>query len=137
MKIWHCYRFTVAKMDKELTILIADRNGHVRDFLEREMMAEGYKIRVAKNAKEVLKWVFHHDPIHLVVLDPDLPDSDEVPLLEKINDRIPTLPVVIHAFSLETTIPPEILNKVIFVEKLGNSIEQLKKVVSETLGRSK
>ena len=124
-------------MDKELTILIADRNGHVRDFLKREMMAEGYKIRVAKNAKEVLKWVFHHDPIHLVVLDPDLPDSDEVPLLEKINDRIPTLPVVIHAFSLETTIPPGILNKVIFVEKLGNSIEHLKKVVSETLRRSK
>ncbi len=120
-------------MDREPTILIADRNGHVRDFLKREMAAEGYKIRVAKNAKEVLKWVYHHDPIHLVVLDPDLPDSDEVPLLEKINDRIPTLPVVIHTFSPKSSIPPEILDKVIFVEKLGNNIEHLKKVVSETL----
>ena len=123
----------VTKMDSQPTILIADRNGHVRDFLKREMMAEGYKIRVAKNAKEVLEWVYNHDPIHLVVLDPDLPDADEVPLLEKINDRIPTLPVVIHTFAPKNTIPPEILNKVIFVEKLGNSIEHLKKVISEAL----
>lgn len=123
-------------MDEELTILIADRNGHVRDFLKREMMAEGYKIRLAKNAGEVLRWVYDHDPVHLVILDPDLPDSDEVSLLGRINDRIPSLPVVIHSLSLKNTIPPEILNKIIFVEKLGNSIENLKKVVSKALERS-
>ncbi len=81
-------------MEKDFTILIADRNSHVRTFLQREMTAAGYRTRLAENAREVLKWAFQSEPLDLIILDPDLPDADEAHMLEHLLDRIPRLPVV-------------------------------------------
>jgi DNA-binding NtrC family response regulator len=53
------------------------------------MTTEGYRVRLAKNGREVLRWIYHYEPLDLVVLDPDLPDANDAPLLEKLNDRIP------------------------------------------------
>ncbi len=97
------------------------------------MMAEGYRVRLAKNAREVLEWIYHRGPLDLVVLDVDLPDAGEIALLENLNDRIPLLPVVVHAFSTDFCLNATPLNKVSFVEKRGNSIEPLKKTVSALL----
>lgn len=115
------------------TILIADRNPNVREFLKREMTAEGYRVRLAKSGREVLRWIYHHEPLDLVILDPDLPDATDAPLLEKMNDRIPTLPIVIHSFSTEDVAANSDSFPVVFVEKEGNSIENLKKVVEHIL----
>ena len=41
-------------MYDKFTILIADRNRHVREFLRRELMAEDYCVEVAKDGREVL-----------------------------------------------------------------------------------
>jgi DNA-binding NtrC family response regulator len=117
------------------TILIADRNPNVREFLKREMMAEGYRVRLAKNGREVLRWIYHYEPLDLVILDLDLPDASDVPLLEKLNDRIPSLPVVVHTFSTDYDTPINVSLPVAFVEKEGNSIEGLKKVVIDILGK--
>ena len=119
------------------TILIADRNPHVREFLRREMMSEGYRVRLAKNGGEVLKWIYHRDPLDLVILDLDLPDANDAPLLEKLNDRIPTLPVVVHTLSTDYTLPVDVSLPVTFVEKEGNSIECIKRVVIDMLGKQK
>jgi DNA-binding NtrC family response regulator len=115
------------------TILIADRNPNVREFLRREMMAEGYRVRLAKNGREVLRWIYHYEPLDLVILDLDLPDASDAPLLEKLNDRIPTLPVVVHTFSTDYVASNGNSLPVVFVEKEGNSIENLKKVVADML----
>lgn len=123
-------------MEKEITILIADRNPHVRDFLRREMMAEGYRVRLVKSGREVLKWAYHQEPIDLLILDPDLPDSSEVPILEKIEDRIPILPVVVHGFASDHGNNRALSDTVVFVEKRGNSIEGLKQAVSKLLQKS-
>ena len=120
----------------KLTILIADRNPHVREFLKREMMAEGYRVRLAKDSREVMKWVFGQAPLDLLILDLDLPDAGEVALFEQINDRIPQLPVVLHSFQADHANYPEALITAVFVEKQGDSIEHLKKVVSKMLNRS-
>jgi len=117
----------------DFTVLIADRNPNVREFLRREMMAEGYRVLLAKNGREVLRWIYRYEPLDLVILDPDLPDASEVPVIEKLNDRIPTLPVVIHTFSTDYDTPAEVSLSVTFVEKQGNSIEALKKVVASML----
>jgi DNA-binding NtrC family response regulator len=116
------------------TILIADRNPNIREFLKREMMAEGYQVRLARNGKEVLRWVYHQDPLDLLILDPDLPDAGEVPLLEKLSNRIPTLPVVVHTFLSDYTNYPALVSSDVFVEKKGTSIEGLKKVIGKILG---
>lgn len=115
------------------TILIADRNPNVREFLKREMITEGYRVRLAKNGREVLRWIYHHEPLDLVILDLDLPDATDASLLEKLNDRIPTLPVVVHTFSTEFDSAIDVSLPVAFVEKEGNSIEDLKKVVADML----
>ena len=64
-------------MKDQFTILIADRNSHVRKFLQREMTAAGYRVRLAENAGEVLKCAFRHEPLDLVILDPDLPGAED------------------------------------------------------------
>ncbi|MBU1398308.1 MAG: response regulator, partial [Proteobacteria bacterium] len=62
-------------LKKMIKILIADRNSNVREFLRREMMAEGYSVELAENGREVLKWAYHREPADLLILDPDLPDA--------------------------------------------------------------
>lgn len=115
-------------MMKDAVILIADRNPHVREFLRREMTAEGYEIRLANTAREALKWAFGPGPLHLVIIDPDLPDGDELEILKRLEGRIPALPIIVHSFSPEYAGAPELLGTAVFVEKMGGSIERLKKV---------
>ena len=118
---------------QEYTLLIADRNRYVREFLGREMVKEGYQIRFAKTGAEVLRWIYNPDPVDLLIMDPDFPDINPLALLERIEDRIPTLPVVVHAFASEQIPQTGILSTFTFVEKEGGSIEDLKRVVLQML----
>ena len=88
-------------MEKEFKILVADRNQHVREFLKRELKAEGYRVWLAKNVQEVLKKVYHSETLDLLILDPDLPGTDKLSLLKKLQNRIPALPVVVHLLILQ------------------------------------
>ena len=118
------------------TILVADRNPNVRELLKREMMAEGYRVFQARDSREVLKRVFSQTPIDLLIFDLDLPDAGEVEIFERLNDRIPQLPLVLHAFQTDRANFPEAIIPAVFVEKRGNSVERLKKVVAKMLNRS-
>jgi DNA-binding NtrC family response regulator len=120
-------------MNKPHTILVADRNSHVRGFLKRELMAEGYDIQLAKCGREVLKWAYRSQPLDLIILDLDLPDIDEQALFSTLQDRIPVLPIVIHSFQPERAKSTVNYEYAVFVEKRGNSIEKLKKVVNDIL----
>jgi DNA-binding NtrC family response regulator len=120
-------------LQAEHTILISDRNRHVREFLKREMTAEGYRVRLARNAREVMYWAYQPERLDLIILDSDLPDAGELGLLEKLENRIPALPVVVHGFYLDYAYSPTVMNAAAFVEKRGNSVERLKKVVLEIL----
>ncbi len=120
-------------MKTNFTLLIADRNPHVRTFLQREMTAAGYRTRLAENARQVLKLAFQGEPLDMIILDPDLPDADETHMLEHLLDRIPMLPVVMHTYPSEYGIGLKDKKDVVFVEKGGRSVERLKQVVYETL----
>ncbi len=123
-------------MDKGITILIADRNRHVREFLKRELAAVGYRVRLAKNGREVLNWVNHHPPPDLLILDLNLPDEPEIGILEKLRQVMPSLPVVVHSFIWDYDDCPAVVTAAAFVEKGGRSIEQLKRVVGEVLAEN-
>jgi CheY-like chemotaxis protein len=123
-------------MKKNFTLLVADRNPHIRTLLQREMRVAGYRVRVADNGREVLKLAFQDEPLDLIILDPDLPDADENHVLERLLDRIPVLPIVVHTYSPEHGSDVKYMNDVIFVEKSGSSVERLKQVVLETLADS-
>jgi DNA-binding NtrC family response regulator len=115
------------------TLLIADRNSHVRKFLQREMTAAGYRVQLADTAREVLKWAFHREPLDLVILDPDLSDADESHMLQHLLNRVPALPVVVHTYASEYGDAFKNMEELFFVEKRGSSVERLKQVVYEIL----
>jgi DNA-binding NtrC family response regulator len=121
----------------EYTILIADRNSNVREFLKREMTEEGFRVLQAEKGMEVIKIVYQDFPLDLVILDPDLPDMEETRLLKKIGARIPPLPVIIHAFDSEEINYFFYLRQAAFVKKGGRSIEKLKQGVLEILEAKK
>ena len=108
----------------------------MREFLRREMLAEGYSVQLAENGREVLKWAYHRESADLLILDPDLPDAEESLLLKKLKQRIPYLPVVLHTFFSDYISASKIIHPTEFVEKGGNSIEKLKKVVMIILDKS-
>jgi DNA-binding NtrC family response regulator len=120
-------------MKEEFNIIIADRNPHVREYLKREMIAEGYRVRLAKTGREVIKWVYHHEPVDLLILDPDLPDTNIISLFENLQNRIPALPVVVHAFLADSADFTMGSLEVVFVEKSGSSVERLKHAVAHIL----
>jgi CheY-like chemotaxis protein len=119
-------------MRQPFTILIADRNRHVREFLRRELEAEGYRVRVAKDGQKLLMMINLDDPPDLVVLDPEIPYMGELAVLDRIKEKIPPLPLVLHTFLLEYKSHPSIEERGAFVEKRGN-IDHLKKTVLELL----
>ena len=119
-------------MKRKFNIVIADKNPHVRKFLQREFMSDGYGVRQAISGKDVLEKIYSQVQVDLLILDPDLPDADKLYLIKKLNDRIPAVPIVIHAYS-EYSDTKDRIYATAFVEKNGNSIEQLKHVVHEIL----
>ena len=115
------------------TLLITDRNPHVREFLKRELTAAGYRVCIAENGRQTLKWVYSNEPIDLMILDPDLPDAEDSSLLIQLRNRIPVLPVVYHTFSPDCAGASAVLEPEAFVEKGGSSIEGLKQAVLDIL----
>jgi CheY-like chemotaxis protein len=118
-------------------ILIADRNRYIRELVEREMAAEGYQVFLARSGRDALKRIFSGENIHLIILDPDLPDSEEFPLLETFREYVLPIIVVVH-----TLFPYHIRKKFeecvrVVVEKKEDSIDELKKVVIEIANKIK
>jgi DNA-binding NtrC family response regulator len=123
-------------MNNAYSILIADRNRHVRDFLKREMTAAGYRLQLAKDGREILRWIRSGEPFDLIILDPDLPDAGEIKILKTLQDQMPALPVVIHTFLSDYTQLPADMRSSTLVVKNGDSIDNLKKMVAQILEAS-
>jgi len=114
-------------------ILIADRNRHVREFLRRELAAEGYQVEVARDGHEILEAINGQNPPILLILDLELPYLTELKVLELLQERLPSLPVVIHSFPLDSDQPPP--GAAAFLEKREDT-NLLKEVVAELLGKN-
>ncbi|MGA2403362.1 MAG: response regulator [Syntrophobacteraceae bacterium] len=120
-------------MRKIFTILIADKNKNVREFLRRELAAEGYEVVVAKDGAQILAEIDREDKLDLLVLDLEMPDADSSKIFEKTQKRRPPLPVIIHTFLTEESERDVNLNKGnIYIEKSGN-IDYLKAAVADML----
>ena len=119
-------------MSPRFTILIADRNPNVRGFLLREMSREGYAVRPAESADELVRLACSAGPVHLVILDPDLPGAAPQTLLQELQERLPRVPIVLHTHDPQAayaTAPPS-PDPTLVVEKTGSSIVRLKQVAA-------
>lgn len=124
-------------MNAPFTILIADRNSHVRMFLMRELMAEGYRVKLAATGANVLTMVYAREGTDLLILDPDLPGCERDTMLEILGERIPALPVVLHTHRRkEEERFPEDAHWLTIIEKTGDSVERIKEAVVQMLKSS-
>jgi len=122
-------------MNKTFTILIADRNRNVRDFLRRELSAEGYEVAVAEDGGGILAEIDRKPGVDLLVFDLEMPDADSSKIFEKTKNRRPPLPVVIHTFLTEECQRDFNQDKgEIYIEKSGN-IDHLKTAIADMLKR--
>ena len=121
-------------MQDTFTILIADRNPNVRELLKRELVEEGYSVYLARSSREVLQCLddASREP-DLLIVDPDLPDMDEIPLLEVMRRRLPDFPVVVHTFLADYIHLPIALSSSAVVEKDGGHVDRLKIIVHDLL----
>ena len=123
-------------MNMASNIIVADRNPHVRQFLAREFGAVGYHVHLAESAKEVIEIAHQSGTCDVLVLDPDLPDTDPALLLDELSTRIPRLPVVVHSISSNIKDLQNRSGIIRIIEKSGNSIEILKELIASILQES-
>ena len=121
-------------MSDDFTLLITDRNRHVRNFLRRELIAEGYQVEVAADGRDLLRKISVAGPPDLLILDLEIPPLGGAALLRKIQRQHPKLPVIIHTFTTEESSHPAVRKAAAFVEKAGNA-ELLKKVIEQVLAK--
>ena len=119
-------------MNVEFNILVADRNRHVREFLQRELRRDGYRVEVARDGREVLLAFENASPPDLLVLELDIPYEGGLELLKQIRLRAPKMPVVVHTLLTEYAGHPELLDIAAFVEKSGDT-DELKAAVRRVL----
>ncbi len=122
-------------MDDKFTLLIADRNRNVREFLRREFSADGYAVKLAKDDRELLNIIETDASGDLLILDPDMPYFGGSEVLEYLRNRIPSLPVVVHTFQTDCSAHEAVKNVAAFLEKKGTNIDHLKAVVRAVLQR--
>jgi len=120
----------VIPVKKELRILIADRNRHVRDYLKRELSREHHEVLLADSVDEIMRLVRQQQPFNLIILDPDLPDMDNPLLLKRILGRMKHTPVIMHTYQSNITEGSFEDFQVSLIEKKGNSIENIKKIIT-------
>lgn len=124
----------VLPMKENFTLLIADRNRNIREFLQRELIADGYRVILACDGRQVLK-IMQNEAPDLLILDPDIPYADELKVLEQLqNGNLPT-PLVVHTLLPDYTTHPFIQKAAGFVEKDGNNVNNLKDTITQVLRR--
>jgi DNA-binding NtrC family response regulator len=120
-------------MSNQFTLLIADRNRHVRDFLRREFMADGYAVELAGDSGELSSIIEAEDPPDLIIIDLETPCSEGPEAIEKLLARNPLVPVVVHTFLSEEAAQEICERAAAFLEKRGNNIDHLKETVQAVL----
>lgn len=121
-------------MDKPgYCILIADRNRNIRSFLKRELTAAGHRVHVAETGKHLIQLLYDAIRPDLLVLDPDFPDIELAVLTTKLQDRIPPLPVIVHALDLDMLSGLPLKWRDTAVEKNASSVEVLKIRIPQVL----
>ncbi len=120
-------------MDQLFTILIADKNRNVREFLKREFSEAGFYIKLARDGIELLDIVNREPPPDLLICDLEMPFSNGLETLEELQKIRPSLPVIIYTFLTEYASHQAVTKVAAFLEKTGNDVENLKNAVGEAL----
>lgn len=104
-------------MGKDFTILVADPNPNVRQFLARELTGSGYHVVTAENYKELFQYITGATPPDLIIFDLNLPHTNGFDALRRINCLMPPIPTIIYSYLAEYEKHPESRKVEAFVQK--------------------
>jgi CheY-like chemotaxis protein len=104
-------------MPEDFTILVADHNPHVRQFLKRELMHFGYEVFEATTYNEIFFRITGATPPDLIIFDLDLPYNSGLDALKKLQNLTPPIPTIIYSDLTEYEGHPDIRKTEAFVEK--------------------
>ncbi len=113
----------------QVTILVAERNPHMRDFICRELARRNLLVSGAKSSDEVMAALDSPRPPDLVVLAVNTINTGSVGLLERVTAQFPKTPVVLHAFLEDLNGNPALGRVQGVVEKSGNPEELIATVI--------
>lgn len=120
-------------MPSIFTILIADKNKNVREFLRREFVADGYDVKLAKDDREMVGLSTEDPAPDLLICDLEIPYADGPDSLEKLQNALPLLPIVVYTLLTEHANHRAVKKAAAFLEKRGNDIDALKDTVTRVL----
>jgi excisionase family DNA binding protein len=81
-------------------VLVVDDDARVRELVRVNLEAAGYSVREAERAEEALSVVEQEEP-HLVLLDVVMPGTDGWQLLQRMQERHGSIPVIMFSGKLE------------------------------------
>lgn len=119
-------------MKENFTLLIADRNRNIREFLQRELVTDGYRVLLACDGRQVVKIIEKEAP-DLLIVDFDIPYADELRVFERLQDVHQLTPLLVHTLPPVDTTNSFIQRAAGFVEKDGNNITNLKDTITNVL----
>ncbi|MFH1538845.1 MAG: response regulator [bacterium] len=128
MQYWRKRR----SVSSQFSILVADPSRNVRDFLRRELAAEGYRVDVAGDERELFEKLNVDEPPDLLVVDLEITFGGGMELLDRLCERVPPVPVVVHTLFTRYATHPSVLSVDAFVEKTGNPA-RLKMAIEKVL----
>jgi DNA-binding NtrC family response regulator len=116
-------------MANEQIVLIADRNPRIRNFVERELRKEGYRVNTVETVAHLMHWLTPGRLPDLLVLDPDLPSGGAENQVWPLLTRYANLPVVFHCLAEDIPMPIPPMVCTVIVEKSASSIDLLKRQI--------
>jgi len=132
------------------TVLITDDNELIRETLEKALVGEGYRVKLAKDGRECLEAARQGD-IDLILLDMRLPDINGIDVLQRLRqDQTDSVVLMMTAFGdVESTkralelgafdfirkpVTPKALASII---KMAMEIRSLRQEIQQTIYRNK
>lgn len=123
-------------MKNEYVILVVDRNPRIRNFLQRELRSEGYRVYTAESVDQLKHWFHRHSRLDALVIDPDMPGLGTKVQLDDLLPTRPKLAVIFHCLIKDGFALRAPGRALAFIEKSGESVDQLKHQLRTILAES-
>jgi DNA-binding response OmpR family regulator len=85
----------MATASANFTVILSDRNRHIRELLAREFSREGFAVKDCGTGREAARLA--GSGADVLVADADLPDMDALSVLRLVRRELPGLPALVHA----------------------------------------
>lgn len=118
--------------NNKFNILLVDRNKRLRQFLQRELIRDGYDVEGLSNTKELLLRKCSNIPVDLIIIDIDLPVISGLRALEQLLFTYPPVPILVYTLLDEYMKHPLVISADAAINK-SEDITELKRIIYDIL----